>query len=129
MATWDELKGFLLKNYSPSKDEGGMVVIELKFNDGRSQLVYVRKITKGEAVWADIVSPVGTIAPGQLDAAMAFLEEKTACGGLVKIKDTHAVRHSIPIADLSTEEITEPISTLASSADTLEEQLIGGDAS
>jgi hypothetical protein len=128
MASWDEVKGFLLSNYSPSKDEGGVVAMELKFNDGRSQLVYVRKVTKGDEIWADIVSPVGTIAPNQLDAAMAFLEEKMVCGGLVKIKDTHAVRHSAPIADLSSAEIAGPISALASAADTLEEQLVGGDS-
>jgi hypothetical protein len=127
MASWDDVKGFLKSNFNVTKDDGGTVTIEQKFSDGRSQLLFVRRLTASDVVWADIASPVGTIEPGKMDAALAFLEEKSPCGGLVKIGQYHSVRHSVPIADLSGEEIAFPLRALAAAADTLEEHLIGGD--
>jgi len=126
MATWSELKGFLKSNYKVQKEEEDNIVVLTEFSDGRSQLVWVfRQEFKGDA-WAEISSPVGTIQAGNMDAALEFLN-KGICGGLVKIGDIHAVRHGMPIADLSTGEIAGPLALVAGAADSLEEKFIGGD--
>jgi hypothetical protein len=127
MASWDEVKSFLKSNYNVGKDEGGTVGIEQKFTDGRSQLIFVRKASIGDSVWADIVSPIGVIPSDKMDGVLEFLEQKVVCGGIVKVGELHAIRHSMPIADLSTEEIAEPMKALAGSADAIEAVLFGSD--
>jgi len=126
MATWNEVKGFLKSNYTLQKEEDNMVVLLQKFTDGRSQLIYVMKKDLNGSVWADISSPVGTLKAGDINTALELLSGAT-CGGLVKVGDFHAVRHCMPIADLSTEEIDSPLKLVAGAADTLEEKFIGGD--
>jgi hypothetical protein len=127
MASWDELRGFLKSNFNVVKDEGGGVTIEQKFTDGRSQLLFVRKATVGDALWADIASPVGNIPQGEMESVLAYLEQKVVCGGLVKCGDLHAIRHSMPIADLSADEIVDPLRALAASADSIEAAIFGSD--
>jgi len=126
MATWAEVKNFLKSNYTVQKEEDNMVVLLQKFTDGRSQLIYVFKKESNGAVWADISSPVGTLKAGDINTALELLLDAT-CGGLVKVGDFHAVRHCMPIADLSNDEINGPLKLVAGAADTLEEKFIGGD--
>jgi len=126
MATWSELKGFLKSNYKVQKEEENNIVVLTEFSDGRSQLVYIFKRDLKGATWADVSSPIGTIQTGSLNAALEMMEG-LACGGLVKVGDLHAVKHCMPIADLSTDEIAGPLALVAGAADTLEEKFIGGD--
>jgi len=126
MATWVEVKEFIKSNYKVQKEEDGMVVLVQEFTDGRSQLVYVFRKEHNGVIWADISSPVGTISAGDLNSALESLDNAT-CGGLVKIGDFHAVRHCMPIADLSSDELNGPLKLVAGAADTLEEKFVGGD--
>ena len=127
MATWSEVKGFLKSNYKVQKEEENNVVVLTEFKDGRSQLVWIFRQELSGDVWAEISSPVGIIKPESINAALELLN-KGICGGLVKIGDVHAVRHGMPIADLSTDEIAGPLALVAGAADTLEENFIGGDS-
>jgi hypothetical protein len=79
-----------------------------------------------DAEWADITSPVGTLSAGDINVALEVLANVT-CGGIVKIGDSYAVRHCIPIADLSNDEIIGPMTIVAETADLLEEKLVGAD--
>jgi len=126
MANWNEVKGFLKSNYTVQKEEENLVVLLQEFSDGRSQLIYVIKTDRKGEIWAEISSPVGTLKAGDINTALEMLTNAT-CGGLVKVGDYHAVRHCMPIADLSNEEIDGPIKLVAGAADTLEEKFIGGD--
>jgi len=126
MASWNEVKGFLKNNLSAKEENSGLLSVVVEYSDGRSQLVVVCPHEFKGAEWIDISSPVGTLSAGNVNTALEMLSDAT-CGGLVKIGNTHAVRHCIPIADLSTEELVVPLGVVASVADVLEEKLIGGD--
>jgi len=126
MATWNEVKEFIKSNYTVQNEEDNMIVLLQKFTDGRSQLIYVMKKDLNGAVWADISSPIGTLKAGDINSALEALFGAT-CGGLVKVGDFHAVRHCMPIADLSSDELNGPLKLVAGAADTLEEKFIGGD--
>ena len=127
MATWNDVKNFL-KNSHDAKEvyNGDGVSLEIEYTDGRSQMVIVQKWEVKGIEWVDIKSPIGTLSPGNINTAMEFINT-TACGGIVKAGDTHAVRHCMPIADLSNDELLAPLSSVAQSADIIEEKLIGGD--
>jgi len=127
MATWNEVKSFLKSGLNAQEvSNGNGVSMDIKFTDGRSQFVNVMKVDYKGTEWADVFSGVGVISTANLNGALEWLLTQP-CGGLIKIGDNHAVRHCIPIADLSNEEIIGPINVLASVADTLEEKLVGGD--
>jgi len=126
MATWKEVKTYLKNNYDVKKDEEGYVQLLQAFNDGRDQLVFVfQKEYKG-AEWIEIASLIGTLRPSELNTALEIIDKRT-CGGLTKIGDKHAIRHCMPIADLSNEEIDGPILLVAGVADSIEEKILGVD--
>jgi len=126
MATWGDVKGFLINNCDAKEEKNGLMSMVISYKDGRNQLVVVCRREVNGADWIDISSPVGTLNSGTVEVALEVLSNAD-CGGLVKIGDTHAVRHCIPIADLSNEELVGPLGIVASVADILEERLIGGD--
>jgi len=125
MATWNDVKELLSNKYPHKETDEGIILLQ-KFTNGRQQMICVfPKDVKG-AVWVDISSVIGTIKPEDLDAA---LEEVAGCyaGGLIKVDDLYGVRHCMPIADLSLEEILDPLLVIASVADLLESKFIGED--
>jgi hypothetical protein len=126
MASWGEVKGYLKNNYTVQKEEDNLVILLQKFTDGRSQLVFVYEREVNGVIWADISSPIGSIGPQDIYSALEMMEN-APCGGLTKVGETIAVRHCMPIADLSSDEINGPIKIVAGAADTLEEKFIGGD--
>jgi hypothetical protein len=127
MATWNDVKGFLKSSINAQEvNSGNGVSADIKYTDGRSQVVSVFKAEYKGAEWIDIVSGVGALSAGNINTALEALFQAT-CGGLVKIGDIYAVRHCIPIADLSNEEIIGPLTIVAETADLLEEKLVGGD--
>ena len=128
MATWNDVKNFLKSNLNNAQEvsNGNGVTVDIKFTDGRSQFVNVMRQEYKGAEWADVFSGVGAISAANLNGALEWLLTQT-CGGLIKIGDNYAVRHCIPIADLSNEEIIGPLNIVASVADSLEEKLVGAD--
>ena len=127
MATWNDVKGFLKSGINAQEvNNGNGVSAEIKYSDGRSQVVSVFKAEYKGAEWIDIVSGVGALSAEGLNVALEALFHAT-CGGLIKVGDNHAVRHCIPIADLSNEEIIGPLTIVAETADLIEEKLVGGD--
>jgi len=127
MATWEDVKGFIRSNYKLQKDDGDYFKMVFDVTDTRSQLIFIQKFTtKNENVWMQISSPVGVISSNNLNKALELLND-TVCGGLVKIGEKHFVRHCMPIADLSAEELTDPIHFIVNSADELEAKFVGDD--
>jgi hypothetical protein len=126
MANWNEVKSFLTSGLNAKEANSGVLTMTISYTDGRSQLVVVGGRVFKDAQWIDISSPVGTLSAGNINVALEVLANAT-CGGLVKIGDTHAVRHCIPIADVSNDELIGPLKIVAEVADLLEEKLVGGD--
>jgi hypothetical protein len=127
MATWNDVKNFLKSGLNAQEvSNGNGVTADIKYTDGRSQFVNVMRQEYKGAEWIDIFSGIGKLNAANLNTALEAALEAT-CGGIVKIGDNYAVRHCIPIADLSNEEIIGPMTIVASVADSLEEKLVGGD--
>jgi len=126
MATWNEVKSFLKNTLNAKESNNGTLTLTIEYTDGRSQLVVVAGRVFKDAEWADITSPVGTLSAGNINVALEVLASVT-CGGLVKFGEFHAVRHCIPIADVSNDELIVPLKVVAEVADLLEEKLVGGD--
>jgi len=125
MASWNDVVGLLKSKYDHKETEHGIILLQ-KFNDGREQTILVfPKDVKGN-IWADITSPVGVIKPEDLNAALEFTAN-CYCGGLVKFEELYAVRHCMPISDLSVDEIMGPLLVVASVADSLEAKFLGVD--
>jgi len=129
MASWEEVQGFIEKELSAKKKGDDCWGATFSVTDGRTQVVlFFKKIEKTtNTVWLDIQSPVGKIESIEvLDKALSFLAG-LHCGGLIKVGDVYAVRHGVPIDDLSADEIKNPLLSVCISADVLENKLVGGD--
>jgi hypothetical protein len=128
MANWIGVKSFLKQNYANVKDEGNQVIFTVSWNDGRSQVVFAdMHVDSAGAEWVSLESPVGVISPSYLNAALEFINGYF-CGGLVKIGDTHYVRHAAPVADISERELLAPLKQISTVADETEKRFVGGDA-
>jgi hypothetical protein len=126
MANWNEVKSFLKSGLNAQETDSGNLTMTISYADKRSQLVIVQRGEFKGAEWIDIISGVGALSAGNINVALEVLANAT-CGGLVKFGDTHAVRHCIPIADVSNDELIVPLRVVAEVADLLEEKLVGGD--
>jgi len=127
MATWEQVKEFVNKNFKIQKDGGDSFNIVFDLGDNRSQLVNVSKAqTKNGDVWVQIYSPVGTIRQDKLNNALEDVDS-AICGGLVKLGDKHFVRHCMLIEDMSADEFSVPLLLITAIADSLEEKYVGGD--
>lgn len=132
MATYREFEAFVKANYpvrkNPKDAPKGFMCLEVPCPNDRSHVVFVHpgaKIDKfGE--FADVVAMFGSLSGSKLDKA---LEAAMAMplGGLVKIHDVLALRHSIPLADIDESEIRKALLFTAMSADILEAKFVGGD--
>jgi len=126
MASWDDVKSFVKSKFK-IEDQGDLIRTVFDTGNSRSQLVFMQKFTSNNGdVWVQISSPVGVIPQNKMEAALTMLNDKV-CGGLVKIGDKHFVRHCMPIADLSQEELLYPFGFVTTTADDLEAAFIGGD--
>jgi hypothetical protein len=94
----------------------------------RTQVVLVWHLTlagSGEE-WIQIESPIGEVASIDLGAALDRVGG-TVCGGLAKFGTLLTFRHSVPLGDLSIAEFESPLLLVTSTADNLEQALVGGD--
>jgi transposase-like protein len=128
MASWSELVEFVRSNHKIADEKPDS--IKLIFNTGglRSQLVFLwrQQLMNGSEEWVQIESPVGSV-----DAVdpRRVLEEvgRMVCGGAAIEGDLVLVRHSVPLVNLDINEFERPLMLVTSSADALEQKLVGAD--
>ena len=96
--------------------------------EGRSQLLVLQRaaLLNGAEDWAVLTSPVGPAAKVDLAVALSKVGNMVV-GGLAIEGDILVLKHTIPLANLDTNEFERPLRLLLSSADDLEEELVGGD--
>lgn len=130
MAKWKEVTTCLEKEFSAKKMEkdiwGAVFPIE---NDRHQSVVLRKKIDDDDdtEIWLDMLSPIGDLKTiEEIIKAMQFLA-KLKCGGIIKIDNIYYVRHSVPIEDLSFDELKSPMFMICAAADTLERELIKKD--
>lgn len=127
MANWQSVRDHLRANYKIEEENDALVKLQFGWDDGRSHLVLVAQ-TGNDRVgeWVRVESPIGTWSDVHLPKALELIED-TVCGGLGKVGEFVTLRDSFPIADLSTDELEQPIHLIVGMADDLEQKLVGVD--
>jgi len=132
MATYREFEAFVRSEYevktNPKDAPKGFMCLEIPCPNDRSHIVFVHPGTelKNAGEIADIIAMFGELSGSKLEKAL----ESTMMlplGGLVKINDMIALRHSIPLSDIDESEIAKALLFTAMSADLLEAKFVGGD--
>jgi hypothetical protein len=121
MANWVQLKGYIHDKYKVHTDDGDVLRLDFRFNDGRSQIVFVthRTLLAGGEDWIHIESAIG--ARGHVDVDRALAEIETLlCGGLSQVGDFLTLRHAVPLANLDVNEFERPLHLVSGTADELE---------
>jgi hypothetical protein len=128
MTTWNELKKFIKNKYKIEAEKEAFIIINFETVAGRTQRVGIR-LGGNEAVgeWVAVQSPVAKYSVKNLEAACRETAEKVV-GGIVLIDDTIFLSDSIPLENLDTNEIEDPILLVTIAADALELKLTGRDA-
>lgn len=121
MATRAEALSFLQSNYNLNQINNDLYKIEIEYETGRSQLVFV-------TVNDDFMMFKSPFAKGDDITAKQALEGAGAGGfGVQLVADLYCLAHLVFNADLDASEITYGLGVLASAADDLENELVGGD--
>ena len=128
MASWNDVVNFLNENYTLDEDDDEDIPsITFDVGDNRIQTVmFIPLEDENNNVWLEILSPIGKVNYKYIDDILEYLERQI-CGGLVKIKENYYIRHTMPIDDLSTEELVSPMEQIALIADVIEEKFVGED--
>jgi hypothetical protein len=127
MATWESLRRYIKSNYHTSRDDIDVVGMVFNLDNGRSQQVLVRKLTLGNAEWAEIATVV--CKEEQIDPRDALLRNgEMVVGGLALVGDFVIFRHALPLADLDPSEFESPLGIAVGFGDKLERELSGADA-
>ena len=132
MATYQEFEAYVRSKYPVKKNtketSEGFMCLEIPLPNDRSHLVFVQpgsEIKKGGEI-ADIVGMLGKLSGSKLEKVLGAAFH-VPLGGLVKINDVIALRHSIPLTDVDESEIAMALLLTAMSADVLEAKFVGGD--
>lgn len=132
MATYREFEDYVRSEYTVKKNtketSEGFMCLEIPCPNDRSHLVFVHpgSDVKNAGEIADIVAMLGELSGSKLEKALEAALN-LPLGGLVKINDVIALRHSIPLTDVDESEIAMALLFTAMSADILEAKFVGGD--
>ncbi len=124
MATWPEVRNYLLSNYQVSEDDGTLMAFLFDTPGGRSQSVYVG--VSPDQQMLIIQSPVGEA--NMIDGNVLLALTANSGVSVKQAGDYYVTLHVAPIEDLNTTELLEPMERVMLGADALEEALGLGDA-
>ncbi|MGE5828144.1 MAG: hypothetical protein ACM30G_07215 [Micromonosporaceae bacterium] len=127
MTTWNDLIQYVHNNYKISDERPDMIKMIFDTGGMRSQVVIVwhLRLNDGEE-WVQIESPFGEL--GSLDLGKALQHVgNTVCGGMAMFGNLVTFRHSLPLDNLNINEFESPLRLVTSTADNLEQLLVGGD--
>ncbi len=128
MATWKMVRDFVVQNYASVEIDGKAIKFPLKIEEGRFQkmLLVHDEDARGDG-WLQVVSPLGLVSQYEPGPLLTYASQ-FICGGIVIYNENNLVlRHSIPLEEMSPDEMTLPISMVAIAADAIEKQFLGTD--
>ena len=128
MATWSELVAYVRANYRIADEKPSMLQMVFETGDNRSQIVILWRhaLMDGQEEWLQIESPVGEVDKIDLRKLLEAVGG-IVCGGAAVMGDHVTIRHAVPLANLDINEFERPLVLVTSTADRLEQQLVGGD--
>jgi len=95
---------------------------------GRTQvMVLQREVLDHKEDWVQIATPFARVADVDLATVLEEIALTSVVGGAVIMGEYLVLRHSVPLQNLDANEFEEPLELVASTADQLEEQFVGGD--
>ena len=129
MPTWNEIQEYARSKYKLQNDEENYFNLVWSYEDGRSQLVRVKRFTvgDGEEEWVEFLSVVG---PGDCMPHNVALKKNSGfvVGALAIDGDGDLIMvHNAPLASLDPDEFERPLRAVARTADRLEEDFTGKD--
>jgi len=128
MADWGDLVSYVRANYKVAEEKDRMIKLLFGVGEGRSQVVLLwhHTLMGGAEDWVQIESPIGKIEEVSLVPLMREVAE-TVCGGIGATGDFVTYRHSVPLMNLDVNEFERPLQLVVTTADRLENKLVGGD--
>ena len=128
MANWNDVANYLRQNFKINRDEGDVLSLLFDVGGDRSQLVMVSKgsmnITDEE--FAVIASPIAEARTVNIQTVLEEAAEYVV-GGVVKIGDSLALKHAVPLANLDISELVGPMNLVLKAADQMEATFTGAD--
>ncbi len=127
MATWIDVRAYILANYSAEDIGEGIVKVAFTIDDSRSQVVFLSRQTLNGEEWLTVESVIGSIDSINLRGALAQVEN-IVVGGLAKVGDLLTLKNVVALENLDINELVRPMELVTLSADNLERALTGLDA-
>lgn len=127
MATWIDVRAYILANYSAEDIGEGIVKVAFTIDDSRSQVVFLSRQTLNDEEWLTVESVIGSIDSINLRGALAQVEN-IVVGGLAKVGDLLTLKNVVALENLDINELVRPMELVTLSADNLERALTGLDA-
>ena len=119
MATWEEIKKYMVQNHAMEEKDSNRVKGTFFFSDGRSHLFWVAKAND------DKISLLAPVAEYSHENLVKLVENNDSVFGVLKMGDMLMLSDSQDMATADAGEL-DPMPLLLN-ADSLEEELFGGD--
>lgn len=126
MSTWADVKAHVHNTYKVEDVNDGLMKLVFSFDDGRSQLAFIEHSFNEAAEWIKVHSPIGPVDSVNLKSAAKIASDKIV-GGIIILGDRVYLTNAMPLENLDTNELEEPLHRVVATADEMERNLVGGD--
>ena len=126
MATWSEIQEHARERYGLMMDRERSFRLTWTHDDGRTQLIQVRRVSAFGTEWLELKSPV--CHAHEMDHTVALQKNNELAVGALAIEGPYmVVVHNTQLADLQTQAFESSLAIIAGLADSLELEFTGGD--
>ena len=123
VATWQDVKTYIYRNYVVHEDRGHLLVLLLDMDGGRSQFVFVSGAPDSDLI--SISSPIGSVEV--IDGNVLLSLSSNRVMGIRQTAGIYSVGAPLLLADLSATLMDTLIALIAEDADSYERDLGLGD--
>jgi len=126
MATWPEIQAHARDRFALITDRDRSFRLTWTHDDGRTQLIQVRRVSAFSAEWLELKSPV--CHAHEMDHTVALKKNNELAVGALAIEEPYmVVVHNVKLRGLEPADFEASLAILAGLADSLELEFTGGD--